>query len=74
MDSAIHLSYNPALIVERSKYSLVTLRFFHSYSTELHNIVKDLEQRVHKLNEGKIINSAIMEENLNLKNDLNVRF
>ena len=50
----------------------MTLRFFHSYSTELHIVVKDLEQRVDKLNEEKVINSAIMEENLNLKNDLNV--
>ena len=72
MDSTIHLSYNRPLVVQRSKYSLVTLRFFHSYSTELHIVVKDLEQRVDKLNEEKIINSAMMEENLNLKNDLNV--
>ena len=40
---------------------------------ELHNVVKDLEYRVDKMNEEKMINSAMMEENVELKNHLNVR-
>ncbi|CAB3985905.1 Hypothetical predicted protein [Paramuricea clavata] len=38
---------------------------------ELHNVIKDLELRVDKLNEEKMINSAIIEENIQLKNHLN---
>lgn len=34
--------------------------------------MKDLEHRVDKLNEEKIIDSAVVEENMNMKNQLNV--
>ena len=39
---------------------------------ELHKVVKDLEYRVDKLNDEKILNSAVIEENINLKHHLEV--